>query len=505
MAKKHTVDRGENLSVIAQQYPGVTVDDIVEANNIQNKHLIYPNATLTIPEKRTGPGTALETLPNVEKTGEREKVDLDKETGPGTALETLPNVEKTGEREKVDVGSEENVFERAPYGQEEEDKPGIKRKPRLELESESGKPEITPKESNYEKKEKKQPGGQNVFEESPYEQKTGYWRDPETGKEYSGERQDPSHVRIGGPGEESEGTESPEGPEVTPMESDYEKKEKIETDGEGNGGGEGEGDEGDESEGGETGFAISEWLPNNKYYKALDEQTQNLVKYFAQTLDEQNEEKAKALAQSLKLAKEQADPYWAEKISIAEDSLERAITGAEKDLQYTEDTLSRRKSRLKEDLEYKKDQISTEKAAELSRRERRYEKQLEDTRKKMANRGLSFSSIQNEAVEYAEEEYEDIVESTKRQYDRELRQARKKKERGFEDVEAELEKERRQTEETITGKVRTAEAKLGTEELSDVAGIEGRTLGDISGTFQEKKAGDILQRSQGLMLQNYGG
>ncbi|MDT4039136.1 LysM peptidoglycan-binding domain-containing protein, partial [Staphylococcus aureus] len=49
----HTVQSGESLNIIANQY-GVSVDEIIAANNL-NGYLIHPNQTLTIPDT-TGTG-----------------------------------------------------------------------------------------------------------------------------------------------------------------------------------------------------------------------------------------------------------------------------------------------------------------------------------------------------------------------------------------------------------------------------------------------------------------
>ena len=48
--RKHTVKRGETLSVIAKKY-GVTVDAIVKANNIKDKNVIQTGSVFVIPEK----------------------------------------------------------------------------------------------------------------------------------------------------------------------------------------------------------------------------------------------------------------------------------------------------------------------------------------------------------------------------------------------------------------------------------------------------------------------
>ena len=49
--KIHIVQKGESLSVIAKKY-GVSVQDIVNANNIENVNLIKINQKLIIPKRK---------------------------------------------------------------------------------------------------------------------------------------------------------------------------------------------------------------------------------------------------------------------------------------------------------------------------------------------------------------------------------------------------------------------------------------------------------------------
>jgi spore germination protein len=49
--KIHIVKKGESLWVIARKY-GVTVQDLVKANNIKNKNIIKINQELIIPERK---------------------------------------------------------------------------------------------------------------------------------------------------------------------------------------------------------------------------------------------------------------------------------------------------------------------------------------------------------------------------------------------------------------------------------------------------------------------
>lgn len=74
----HTVQAGEFLSTIAEQY-GVTVDEILAANDIADANLIFPGQELTIPEPGSTPadgtaqaddGAGEDTTPTEEATAE---------------------------------------------------------------------------------------------------------------------------------------------------------------------------------------------------------------------------------------------------------------------------------------------------------------------------------------------------------------------------------------------------------------------------------------------------
>lgn len=55
--RTHTVQAGEFLSTIAEQY-GVTVDEIMAANEIADANLIFPGQELTIPAPGSTPATS---------------------------------------------------------------------------------------------------------------------------------------------------------------------------------------------------------------------------------------------------------------------------------------------------------------------------------------------------------------------------------------------------------------------------------------------------------------
>ena len=56
-AIKYTIKQGDNLSSIADQF-GVTVDDIVKTNNIEDPNQIYAGQVITITPRRSTPATA---------------------------------------------------------------------------------------------------------------------------------------------------------------------------------------------------------------------------------------------------------------------------------------------------------------------------------------------------------------------------------------------------------------------------------------------------------------
>jgi len=152
--------------------------------------------------------------------------------------------------------------------------------------------------------------------------------------------------------------------------------------------------------------------------------------------------------------------------------------------------------------------LSIEQTAELAREQRNYDVTLESTRNTLASKGLSSSSIRNQAEERLGTSQEDIIESTKRSYARSLRAAELTKSRGLEDIEASQKWYERKAEESKTAAVKTAEQTFGTKELEGLGELGGLDLGDytlggVTGTIGADKISDIMSRANTSLFAQY--
>lgn len=248
-------------------------------------------------------------------------------------------------------------------------------------------------------------------------------------------------------------------------------------------------------------LTIPESLRNDPYFMQLDPDSQAMIAYYQDIADKEDVKRQEAFDKALKLAGEAAEPYFKEKLSIIQDELSRAIGTMGADLASREQELTRRSREIEEDLTYNRENLTVDEAAELARQRRQYDIELETIGETMADRGLSSSTIRNRAESRLEESYVDVIESTGRKYARAQRAEGVGAARLQTDITQQMADLQRRTAEAKTGAARGVEQYVGTEELGKM-GLGQFALGGIKGGMEEEKAGDILQRSQAMMLTN---
>jgi len=243
-----------------------------------------------------------------------------------------------------------------------------------------------------------------------------------------------------------------------------------------------------------------DWLNKDESFKQLSPDDQKFLNEYYNTLKTQDEENQKILAQALETAKAQADPYFAEKIRMVQDELLRALGGQAEDFASRKRDLELRIEQIAEDLVTGKGRLSIDEQAELARQQRSYEYQLEDLIEGASHKGLTFSTKRALAESRLATEQTDIVESTKREFQRRITDIQTAASRG--DIEAQnlLKDYERMYGENVTTLIRGAEAQLGTENLpSGLPSLPGVSpLGGVVGSFAEEKQMDILQRAEAL-------
>lgn len=248
---------------------------------------------------------------------------------------------------------------------------------------------------------------------------------------------------------------------------------------------------------------IPEELSGNEFFQQLDDDNKSMISYYWSIMESQDVEKEKKFEEAMNLAGEQAGPYWREKINIMTDEVKRYFGTLDTDLANREKELITRKQRLEDDLLYHSEQFSIEEQAEMSRIKDEYDVQIENTRESMASRGLSASSIKNQAEERLTKSKEDMVGSSQRKYARELRSLTIGTERTKEDLERSVAELREKTKTSKVSTARKAEAYLGSERAGEEDILKPHLAGGISGQLVEDKSTDILRRAQDLMSLSY--
>ena len=259
----------------------------------------------------------------------------------------------------------------------------------------------------------------------------------------------------------------------------------------------------EKKEGGETKtdgtYTVPDWLANNDYFKQLTPDEQKYIVNYYNVLRLNDQENQDRLKKALNDAKAQADPYFAEQIRIAQSELLTALGEQKGDFASKQRDLQLRIDQIKEDLATGKERLSVDQQAELARQQRKYEVQLENLVESAAATGLTFSSKRAVAESRLATEQTDVVESTKREFQRRIEDLQIRASRGETEAQNLLKDYERVYGENVTKLVRTAEKELGTANLPTLPELPGVSpLGGVTGRFEEEKTKDILTRAEAL-------
>ncbi len=223
---------------------------------------------------------------------------------------------------------------------------------------------------------------------------------------------------------------------------------------------------------------------NDPTFKTLPSDMQDFLKTYYSTISTGSKENQERLLKALDIAQGQSNAYIGEIIRTTKSELERQIGIKTDDANSQIQELVTGINRIKQDLATGEGDLTVEEQAELKRLQRNYEMKLESLRENVAAAGLTFSSRRALAENRLSEEQTDYVESTERKYARELRDLRLRAARGEEDAQRELSEIERGRDIDITTLSRTAEQKVGTENLPSSA--QG-TIGGIAGEVENKQ------------------
>lgn len=241
---------------------------------------------------------------------------------------------------------------------------------------------------------------------------------------------------------------------------------------------------------------LPESIRNSEAFQSLPDDMKKMAAYNYTIQTENDKVAAERLNAALEEAKKQADPYWKGIVRITQDELTRGVSDVETDYQTTKQKLEKQIKELQEDLASGKDYLSLEEQSELANLEASYEQDLKKLGETAASKGLTFSTIREEAETQAEEENQALVESTQRQYGYKQKELENEVLRGVDTAKINLEAAGKAKTSDITKLGRTAEKYLGSSNLPGISGYNA--MGDVTGTMEQDKVQDIFTRAKAL-------
>lgn len=239
-----------------------------------------------------------------------------------------------------------------------------------------------------------------------------------------------------------------------------------------------------------------DFLKNDPSFQALPTDMKEIAVYNYEVQKANDKQKAEALSKALEMATEQADPYWKSIILVAQDEILRGFEQAQGDFNSSIERQQRIIENINQDLTTNKDFLSLEQQNELANLSRNYQINQENLVQGAAEQGLTFSTKRKLAEQRLAEANVGMVESTNRQYNKQLMDLQNQASRGTEEAQQEIEDLQRRISENTTSLGRKAETYLGTENLPSLPGYQ--PLGNITGDLYEEKVKDVSQRSNAI-------
>lgn len=245
---------------------------------------------------------------------------------------------------------------------------------------------------------------------------------------------------------------------------------------------------------------VPEFLRNDPNFQALPDDLKQIAIYTYNIQKQNDETKAKALSDAYDQAVEQADPYWKNIIRIAQDELLNSFSAQKGDYQAIQDRLNQRISELNTDLQSGTEFLNLEQQQELANLTLSYTKTRDTLIESSAQQGLTFSTKRKLAEQQLGQYNQGMVESTKRQYQKQISDLEREVASGNLTAQKDLEEAKRKYNEGILATGRTAESYLGTEGLPALEGYQplGTTEAPVTGQIYEEKTADVAQRQQTL-------
>lgn len=218
-------------------------------------------------------------------------------------------------------------------------------------------------------------------------------------------------------------------------------------------------------------------------YKALSADAQGLVDLafstFSGTVAEQQ-----IFADALTQAQTLADPYAKTQLALSLGEFQSKIAFNQGDLTRASEIITRTRDQISEDVKANKEFLTLEQQANIATETRKYDEDLLTIADQAAEKGLTFGTGARSRV-LAEErrgtQFQDVIQSSQRQYNFKIKELELKAARGDIDAQKQLEDLQAKSSFNLESIGRSAEKVLGTANLPGTPSYTpvGGVLGDI--------------------------
>jgi len=239
---------------------------------------------------------------------------------------------------------------------------------------------------------------------------------------------------------------------------------------------------------------------NSAAYQALSAEAKNFVDLGYDTISVGSELEAQQLSDAIAHAVGVAEPYYRAQLILALGEIQGAIARQKGDYETKYRIIKATRDRIAEDVSIQSGNLTLEQQSDLSKIVRGFDEDLLAIADTASEKGLAFATGARSKIladERRREEYQDVVQSSKREYNYKINELRTKASRGDEDAAAELADLEKGNTLALQKIGRTAETVLGSANMPNVPGYVAG--GGVIGSIEEDKRKSILSDVTGMM------
>lgn len=235
-------------------------------------------------------------------------------------------------------------------------------------------------------------------------------------------------------------------------------------------------------------------------YQSLSADAKSFIDEAYKTIEVGGEAEAAKLSQAINQAIAIADPYYAKQLELAKAEITASIAKQTGDYETAYRTIENTKKRLAEDVAAESSYLTLEQQADIATVMNAYDEDMLSIADEAAEKGLGFAYGARSKIiadQRRTTQMQDVVQSSRREYNYKINELKLKAQRGDEDAAAELADLEKSNTLSLQKIGRTAEAVLGSANIPSVSGYT--PVGGVLGSLEEEKRKSIISDVGGFM------